>query len=113
MNTYTGIVREGSKRAGLLGYPTVNIALTDADTSGVYAALVRIGNTIYHAVAFADPSRNLLEAHVFGFSEEMYGREVSIELVKKIRETLILENDDLLKQAIADDIAKVQKYFKN
>ncbi|MFA7309425.1 MAG: riboflavin kinase [Candidatus Paceibacterota bacterium] len=108
---FHGMVIEGSKRARSLGYPTVNIALQDGRVSGVYAALVRIEKTIYRAAAFADPERDILEAYVFGLSEEMYGREVSIELTHKIRDTRTFESDDLLKQAIAADVAAVRDHF--
>ncbi len=112
MNTFVGIVQKGAERARALGYPTVNIALDDADVSGVYAALVRIEKTMYHAAAFADPSRKLLEAHVFGLTEEMYGRQISVELKEKIRDAVEFSDDELLKAAIAGDIAKVREYFK-
>lgn len=111
MSTYTGVVIEGSKRARALGYPTVNIAFTEESVSGVYAAIVRIDKTLYHGAAFADPSRSLLEAHVFGLSEEVYGRTVSIELKQKIRESKRYLNDDELKEAIRSDVAAVREYF--
>jgi len=113
MTIYKGMVQEGSKRARALGYPTVNITQDDPSVSGVYAAVVRIDKTIYHAVAFADPLRKLLEAHVFGLSEGVYGRQLSIELVEKIRETATFPDDVALKSAIEDDIAKAREYFKN
>lgn len=111
MNIYKGIVQEGSKRARTLGYPTANIKQDDPSVSGVYAAIVRIDKAMYHAAAFADPARQLLEAHIFGLSEPMYGRNMSIELVEKIRETAQFENDEALRLAIEGDIAKVREYF--
>ena len=43
MDTYTGIVEGGSQRAAGLGYPTINIPLADTEVSGIYAALVKVG----------------------------------------------------------------------
>ncbi|MDB5237972.1 MAG: riboflavin biosynthesis protein RibF [Candidatus Kaiserbacteria bacterium] len=111
MGTFSGIVIEGSKRARALGYPTVNIVLKEAGISGVYAAIVRIDKTIYHGAAFADPSRSLLEANVFGLTEEVYGRTVSIELKQKIRDSVRYERDELLKEAIRADVLAVREYF--
>ncbi len=111
MNTFKGIVQEGSKRARALGYPTANIKQDDRSISGVYAAIVRIDKAMYHAVAFADPARQLLEAHIFGVNESMYGRNMSIELMQKIRETVRFEDDEALRLAIEEDIAKVREYF--
>lgn len=111
MLTFTGIVIEGSKRARALGYPTVNIVFNEPDITGVYAAIVRIDKTLYHGAAFADPSRKLLEAYVFGLNEDVYGRTVSIELKHKIRDSVRYEDDDVLKEAIRSDVLGVREYF--
>ena len=113
MEPFKGIVQRGAQRGSALGYPTINIELKATDVSGVYAALVRIDKTIHRAAAFADPSRHILEAYIFGISEMLYGREVTIELKHKIRETGKFENDELLKKAIAADITAIQEYFEN
>lgn len=111
MNVFSGIVQKGMRRGRELGYPTINIPLEDHTISGVYAAIVRIDKTLHHAAAFADPDRKLLEAHIFGLDEELYGRQVSIELKHKIRDGRIFENDELLKSSIAEDLSQVKNYF--
>ena len=113
MTSYTGIVEQGSKRASALGYPTINISLEEVGISGVYAARVQIGGQTHVAAAFADPARKTLEAHVLDFSDNLYGKEVVIDLCWKIRESEEFPDDDALRTAIAHDIAKVQEYFKN
>lgn len=112
MRSYTGIVKEGTQRALALGFPTVNIGLSDADISGIYASRVKVGSQVYIAAAFADPERKLLEAYILDFSDVLYGKEITIELHKKIRENMIFERDDALCAAIADDVIKVREYFK-
>lgn len=112
METYTGIVEAGSKRAAALGYPTINIPLADKNVAGIYAALVKVGEEEYEAVAFADQRRKLLEAHILDFSEDLYGWNVKIHLLKKIRENKRFTDDMSLKKAIMDDIAAVQAYFE-
>jgi len=113
MDIYTGIVETGSQRAATLGYPTINIPLADTDVSGIYAALVKVGEEEYEAVAFADQRRKLLEAHVLDFSGNLYGRNVRMRLVKKIRENKEFTNDVSLKEAVTNDIAAVQAHFKH
>ena len=112
MDTYIGIVEAGSKRAIALGYPTINIPLADTEVSGIYAALVKVGEEEYEAVAFADQKRRLLEAHILDFSKDLYGWNVKIHLLKKVRENKKLADDTSLKRAIMDDIAAVRAYFK-
>ena len=106
--TYRGIVAGGSARASTLGYPTANIPLTD-DISGVYAARVLIEGEVYKSVAFADPSRKILEAHLFGFSGNLYGKEIGIELVEKIRETRPLKDDASLREAMIGDAKRARE----
>ena len=113
MSTYTGIVQKGAKRGKELGFPTANIALDDASVSGIYAAKVKVGDTEYKAAAFADQERKILEAHLLDFAGDLYGQSITIELLKKIRESALFTDDAVLRAAIAADIAKVREYFKN
>lgn len=113
MDVYTGIVGAGSKRAANLGYPTINIPLADEEVSGVYAALVKIGEEEYEAAAFADQRRKVLEAHILDFSKDLYGWNVKIRLVKKIRENKRFTDDGKLKEAIRNDVEAVREHFVN
>ncbi len=112
MSIYSGIVEAGSKRAAALGYPTINILLNDESVSGVYVASVKVGEEEYEAAAFADQKRKVLEAHLLDFSKDLYGWNVKIELLKKIRENKKFADDESLREAIAGDVAAVQAYFK-
>ncbi len=112
MDTFTGIVKAGSQRAAALGYPTINIPLADTDVSGIYAALVKVGEEEYEAVAFADQGRKLLEAHILDFSKDLYGWNVKVHLLKKVRENKKFTDDTSLKVAIMEDVASVRAHFK-
>lgn len=113
MPLYTGIVIRGKGRAAALGYPTVNIPLKDSGPSGIYSALVKVGDKKYIAAVFADKKRKLLEAHLLNYSGELNGKLISIELYKKIRENKNFQNDKDLRTAIAMDVKKVREYFKH
>jgi len=112
MHSFTGVVQRSSKRATALGYPTANIPLSD-DSSGVYAARIFVDDQVYRAAAFADPKREILEAHIVDFDGDLYNKEITVELVRKIRDTKQFEDDDAQREAIVDDVAKVREYFKN
>lgn len=114
MGTYTGIVQKGQRRGHELGYPTVNIPLVDTALSGVYAGRVSIKDEApYMAAIFADPARGVLEAHVLDFSNDLYGLEVTIEPLEKIRDSAAFDDDETLRRAIKSDIARIRDYFKN
>ncbi len=106
---FTGIVAGGSAKANALGYPTANIPLTEASVSGIFAASVRLDGTDYPSVAFADPARSVLEAHLFDFSGNLYGKEITISLVKKIRDTKEFTDDESLKAAMKEDAEEAKK----
>lgn len=100
---FSGTVAKGLGRAANLGFPTVNIPLEDKSVSGIYAARVTADSKRHDAVAFADPARKLLEAHLLDFSDDLYGVEVEIELIKKLRDSKPFSNDEELKQMISAD----------
>lgn len=112
MDIYTGIVQPGSKRAAELGYPTINIPLARADVSGMYAALVKVGEEEYEAAAYADQKNKILEAHILDFAKDLYGWNVKIRLVKKIRDYKKFSDDTDEQKTIDADIAAVRAFFQ-
>lgn len=112
-NAYTGIVKRGRERATALGFPTANIPLGDDSVSGIYAARVKADDAEYTAAVFADQKRKLLEAHLLDYSGDLSGKNITIELSKRIRKHGDFSNDNELRAAIAKDVADVRDYFKN
>jgi len=110
---YRGVVQKGRKQGTALGFPTINIPLLDTSLSGIFAATVFFADKEYPAAVYVDPSRRVLEAHLLDFSDDLYEKEVDIELLEKIRDDKKFDNGAELKQAIAEDVAKVREYFKN
>ncbi|TSC86159.1 MAG: riboflavin kinase / FMN adenylyltransferase [Parcubacteria group bacterium Gr01-1014_8] len=111
MKKFSGIVQKGKGYGATLGFPTANIPL-EGDFSGVYAAQVRVDGRTYVAAVFANKERKVLEAYLPDFSGDLYGKEISVELREKIRETTQFDTEESLKAAIAGDVAAVKKYFK-
>lgn len=112
MQTYKGVITKGTKRAGALGYPTINILLTDASVTGIFAARVKVDDTTHQAAAFAGPGHGILEAHLLDFPpRDLYEKEAVITLFKKIRDSEHFTDDTLLKKAIVDDVRRVREYF--
>ncbi len=107
---YQGVVGPGAARARTLGFPTINIPLTETDVSGIYAATVTAGSATYLAAVYADQRRHILEAHVLNFSNDIQG-VVTIELLKKIRESRTCIDDKALRAAIAEDVRAVRDHF--
>lgn len=113
MAEITGIVLEGKRRGSALGYPTANIALDDAAVDGIYAATVSCDGAEYFGAVFADRTRGILEVHLLDFFGDLYGKKISVELKKKIRDTEEFTNDQALKAAILEDVNAVRQYFSS
>ncbi|HEY4517020.1 MAG TPA: riboflavin kinase [Candidatus Paceibacterota bacterium] len=112
-HTYRGVVVRGEGKGVALGFPTANIPLSDRSLSGIYAARVAVkrGEAPYMAAVYADQERKLLEAHILDFTDDLYGCEIEIELLKKIRDGKRFEDNAALRVAIVEDIKNVRAYF--
>lgn len=110
---YRGIVQKSQQRGQKLGFPTINIPLDGEPVSGIFVAAVFVDGKEYLAAAYANSSRNILEAHILDFAADLYGKEVEIELLEKIRDDEKFADEAALKAAIAADVAKVREYRKN
>jgi len=112
----TGRVIHGAKHGRLLGFPTLNLALRKKiPLSGVYAVRVHgLGPDVKTGVANIGrrPTVNplahpLLEVFVLDFDEMVYGRRVTVEFVRKVRDEKKFESLEALKSQIAKDVAVV------
>lgn len=91
--SYEGIVLHGAKLGRTIGFPTANIALTGGQPApGIYAAHVRLedgrgrpGVAYFGSRPTVDGSGELLEVHLFNFSEDIYGSRLWVRLVAHIR----------------------------
>lgn len=86
-------VVHGDKRGRTLGYPTANMRLDPACAlaHGIYAVRVALEGHLYDGVASYgrrptfDDGAPLLEAVLFGFSGDLYGRMLDVEFCARIR----------------------------
>jgi len=75
--------------------------------SGVYEGKALLNGKEYKAGVFISPDRKLLEAHLIGFSGDLYGEEIKIEIGGRARDIMKFENDEDLKKQIKGDIENI------
>ena len=110
---YIGTVQKGGEYGQRLGFPTANIHLEDSEVSGIFAATVRVEGKEYGAAVYADQRNKVLESHLLDFSGDLYGKELEVELLEKIRDDKCFESEDEARGAIAGDVAAAQTYFNS
>lgn len=114
-----GTVVRGDGRGRRLGFPTANIHPQNAviPPVGVYAVYGRIGNKCYKGMANIGcrPSFKkkedsiILEVHLFHLKRSLYGQEIIIEFVKKIRKERAFPSQEQLIAQIKKDAIKVNR----
>jgi len=109
----------GERRGRLLGYPTANIDVPDQKVippDGVYACSVIFKGKIFPAAlnigfnpTFFDVSSVRIEAHLIGFDDNLYGKEINIVFWKKIRGEISFNNIEDLSLQIGMDADEALK----
>jgi riboflavin kinase/FMN adenylyltransferase len=109
-----GIVVSGDGRGRTIGFPTANIDVTGSfviPALGVYAVRVTVEGQAYNGVmnlgnkpTFVENlEKPALEAHLFDFAEDIYGRDVTVEFIAYIRpERKFASADELIRQIHQD-----------
>jgi riboflavin kinase/FMN adenylyltransferase len=113
-----GRVIPGQRLGKDLGFPTANLPLERrrAPVAGIFAVRVRVqaGAPLpgvaslgtRPTVAGTEP---LLEAHVFDFSGELYGHEIEVEFVAKLRDEERFASLDALAAQMRRDAADARR----
>ncbi|HMA67624.1 MAG TPA: bifunctional riboflavin kinase/FAD synthetase [Desulfosalsimonadaceae bacterium] len=108
-----GKVVTGRKRGGpMLGFPTANIQLVDelCPKMGVYAVTVQWGEKRYKGVAnigYAptfDDHLFTAEVHLFDFRDDIYGENIKVNFVQRIRDEKKFAGIEELSEQIRKDI---------
>jgi riboflavin kinase/FMN adenylyltransferase len=117
-----GVVEHGDKRGRELGYPTANIALGDTQSPayGIYAVWVDIGDGVARpGVAnigirpMFEVQKPLLEAYLFDFDGDLYGKTLRVTPIQLIRPEAKFEGLDALKAQIAKDCLAARDILKS
>ncbi|MFA5841012.1 MAG: riboflavin kinase [Candidatus Paceibacterota bacterium] len=100
-----GIVVHGDGYGKKLGFPTTNLEVKNqvVPKNGVYAGLAILEEKKYRAGIVIGPG-DKVEAHLIGCSGDAYGKIVTLEINKFIREYQNFETEEELILQIKKDI---------
>lgn len=112
-----GEVIEGYKRGRTIGVPTANLNCADQfiPADGVYAGKVSVDGAIYPAAVSIgttptfEGARHQIEAHLLGYSGNLYGRTLHLQLMDWIRDQRKFAGLDALKSQLQRDFLAVHQ----
>ena len=114
-----GHVISGQQIGRTLGYPTANVQVDNPlkliPADGVYAVRVRTEGHIYKGMlnigcrpTIDEDTRRTIEVHLFHFVGDLYGRQLSIEFVRRIRGEQKFRNREALTRQLQLDAEACQ-----
>lgn len=100
----TGVVVGGNRIGRTLGFPTANLRMYDPlkviPAQGAYLVRVSVaGGTFFGMCNVADR----IETNIFGFGEDIYGLDIKVSFLERIRDEIEFKSLDLLKMQLEKD----------
>lgn len=120
MQKISGVVEKGLGLGAKISYPTINIVVPkDESASGVYVCKVKIPDKgdVFGAGYFGEKKglpadKFICEVFLFGENfDNLYGKFVDVEFLKKNRDVQKAENLEELKKLIDDDVVFAKKFL--
>lgn len=112
-----GTVIAGRRRGAGLGFPTANIRMPALirPRIGVYVVETEVDGKRYGGAAnlgynptFGDNELSL-EAHLFDFKQDIYGKHITIRFIERLRDELRFSSPDELIAQIGKDVAAAKQ----
>lgn len=118
-----GTVTKGTRRGRILGFPTANLDLHHEaiPPSGVYTVKVKLASEKYRGILNIGfrPTFDLkgereptVEVYIFGFNKSIYGKDIEVIFLKRIRSERRFKDRQSLLARIEKDIGITKEYFK-
>ena len=116
-----GRVQPGSRLGAQLGFPTANVPLERrrAPVNGIFAVRVhgvagaaRAGVASLGTRPTIGGTEALLEAHLFDFKGDLYGREIEVEFVARLRDEECFASLEALTEQMERDAAEARSILR-
>jgi len=118
-----GVVVNGKKLGGKIGYPTANISIEEdyklIPKTGVYVVKANINkNSVFGMMNIGNrPTVNgnyqTIEVHFFDFNQDLYGKKLTIELLYFLRNEEKFDSLDALIHQLKEDEKTAKNYILN
>lgn len=113
---FSALIKPDQRRGKRMGFPTANFDLPVEEVAdGIYLArakelpaLVFIGANLTF-----NESRRHGEAYILDYNEDLYGQEIEIEILEKLRENQQFGSENELIEQMKKDEEAGREYFSN
>ena len=115
-----GRVVAGAHRGRGLGFPTANLDTENEllPPNGVYATMMTIDGIIHPSITnvgvrptFGDTTKTMIEAYILGYEGDLYGRQVRLGFVQRLRDERKFDDIDALREQIEADRRRAERLF--
>ena len=115
-----GRVVPGAHRGRELGFPTANLETNNEllPPNGVYATMTTIDGIVHPSITnvgvrptFGDTTTTIIEAYVLGYEGDLYGRQVRLGFVQRLRDERKFDDVDALRAQIEADRRRAERLF--
>ena len=111
--SFRGKVVEGDKIGRTIGFPTANIEIPEPykliPAIGIYAVRIQVGNVVRNGMLYIghrpviDGKILRIEVNIFDFDEDIYGQEIQVIFVSRIRGDMSFKDLQGLKEKLNED----------
>ena len=117
--TFKGKVKSHLGRGKKLGFPTANIDIDKEIPEGIYIGFTHIDSQKLPSLIFIGAPKTFeetdkkAESYILDFSEDIYGKLITLEVLKKIRDNKKFVNEKELIEQMKEDEKQAREYFLN
>ena len=119
--SFEGKVVPGNRLGRTIGFPTANIWLpkNNLPIKGVFSVKIRLDMSELNGIAnigirpTVGGTSPVLEVNIFDFKEDIYGKRLKVQFVKKIRDEKKFDSLEELKTQIVKDVKTAQEQLLN
>ena len=120
--TYAGEVVNGDRRGRKIGFPTANLEIADNRAmlpNGAYIVRVKVRGQTFNGIANIGDNptfkvaRRRLEVFIDNFNADIYGEEIFVSFVSKLREEKIFASVEELKAQLNEDLRTMRNATAN
>jgi len=114
-----GTVIEGKRLGRTLGFPTANLKLNELSplflANGVYAVRIKYKTVIYNGMVNIgirptfEQHELTIEVNLFDFADDLYGQDLTLFFIDRIRDEMKFPNIEALKHQISVDKTRIQE----